>query len=356
MHATREEALQSAVESVERVKDAGVESMFSPMDATRTDSEFPSTSSRPSPRPTSTGSTSPTPAGGHAATLLRPHRGGRQSHRRPGRRHTHDDFGLAAANAVSGYEAGAAQAQVSVNGIGERAGNAAYEGGRDDAGEPVRRRHRHRHDADHRAGTSSRRSRASTRPPTSPSWGRTRSPTRAASTPPGSSRTRYLRAGRHDTRDGRGQAPVRPGQTHRATLRPGTARRGGLRPDRRPGPAVTRRVKDFGAEKKARHRRGTERFADDVGVEETEEEVKIWMTSVAGFDRRSATGIGGSGGETDSIPWNATGRPPTRRRAMVCHRSLIMGGNQKFVLMTAHAARRGRPAGSGAHRRLARVL
>jgi 2-isopropylmalate synthase len=41
--------------------------------------------------------------------------------------HTHDDFGLAAANALSGYEAGAAQSQVSVNGIGERAGNAAYE-------------------------------------------------------------------------------------------------------------------------------------------------------------------------------------------------------------------------------------
>jgi len=41
--------------------------------------------------------------------------------------HTHDDFGLAAANALAGFEAGAAQAQVSVNGIGERAGNAAYE-------------------------------------------------------------------------------------------------------------------------------------------------------------------------------------------------------------------------------------
>ena len=41
--------------------------------------------------------------------------------------HTHDDFGLAAANALSGYEAGASQSQVSVNGIGERAGNAAYE-------------------------------------------------------------------------------------------------------------------------------------------------------------------------------------------------------------------------------------
>jgi 2-isopropylmalate synthase len=41
--------------------------------------------------------------------------------------HAHDDFGLAAGNAMAGFEAGAAQAQVSVNGIGERAGNAAYE-------------------------------------------------------------------------------------------------------------------------------------------------------------------------------------------------------------------------------------
>jgi len=41
--------------------------------------------------------------------------------------HTHDDFGLAGANALAGFEAGADQAQVSVNGIGERAGNAAYE-------------------------------------------------------------------------------------------------------------------------------------------------------------------------------------------------------------------------------------
>ena len=32
--------------------------------------------------------------------------------------HTHDDFGMAAANAVTGFENGAEQAQVSVNGIG----------------------------------------------------------------------------------------------------------------------------------------------------------------------------------------------------------------------------------------------
>ncbi len=38
--------------------------------------------------------------------------------------HCHNDFGLAVANTISGVEAGASQVQVTVNGIGERAGNA----------------------------------------------------------------------------------------------------------------------------------------------------------------------------------------------------------------------------------------
>ena len=41
--------------------------------------------------------------------------------------HTHDDLGLAVANALSGIEAGARQVEVAVNGIGERAGNCALE-------------------------------------------------------------------------------------------------------------------------------------------------------------------------------------------------------------------------------------
>lgn len=40
MHATRQEAKQRAVAAVEQVKDAGVECMFSPMDATRTDPDY----------------------------------------------------------------------------------------------------------------------------------------------------------------------------------------------------------------------------------------------------------------------------------------------------------------------------
>lgn len=41
--------------------------------------------------------------------------------------HTHDDFGMAAANSISGVMAGATHVGVTINGLGERAGNAALE-------------------------------------------------------------------------------------------------------------------------------------------------------------------------------------------------------------------------------------
>ena len=41
--------------------------------------------------------------------------------------HCHDDYGLAVANSLAGINAGADQAHVTINGLGERAGNAALE-------------------------------------------------------------------------------------------------------------------------------------------------------------------------------------------------------------------------------------
>jgi 2-isopropylmalate synthase len=41
--------------------------------------------------------------------------------------HCHDDLGLAVANSLAGVEAGASQVECTINGIGERAGNAALE-------------------------------------------------------------------------------------------------------------------------------------------------------------------------------------------------------------------------------------
>jgi 2-isopropylmalate synthase len=128
MHATREEVLQRSVEAVEQVKSAGVECMYSPMDATRTDHDFllevveavTEAGTDWINIPDTTGVATPTRFGTLIGELVE-HTDARIDV------HAHDDFGLATANALAGFENGAAQAQVSVNGIGERAGNAAYE-------------------------------------------------------------------------------------------------------------------------------------------------------------------------------------------------------------------------------------
>jgi 2-isopropylmalate synthase len=131
MHATRTDAAERAVESVQRVKEAGVECMFSPMDATRTDEGFLLDIVEQTVDagadwiniPDTTGVATPTRFQKMVKKVVEVAEAGDARVDV----HTHDDFGLAAANALSGYEAGASQAQVSVNGIGERAGNAAYE-------------------------------------------------------------------------------------------------------------------------------------------------------------------------------------------------------------------------------------
>jgi 2-isopropylmalate synthase len=128
MHSTRAEVTERSVAAVERAADAGVEVMFSPMDATRTDPEYlaevveavddvgvdwvniPDTCGVATPR-----------RFGELVEFVGEHTDARIDV------HTHDDFGLATANALAGVEAGADQVQVSVNGIGERAGNAAFE-------------------------------------------------------------------------------------------------------------------------------------------------------------------------------------------------------------------------------------
>ncbi len=124
MHATREEVLDRSVESVRRVKEAGVDVMFSPMDATRTGEDYlidviEAVSAEDVDWiniPDTCGVATPARFADLIETV-REHTDARIDV------HTHDDFGLASANALAGFEAGADQAQVSVNGIGERAGN-----------------------------------------------------------------------------------------------------------------------------------------------------------------------------------------------------------------------------------------
>ncbi|UPV76257.1 2-isopropylmalate synthase [Halorussus limi] len=128
MHATREEVVERSVNAVERVKDAGATAMFSPMDATRTDEDYLREVVEAVSAvgvdwiniPDTCGVATPTRFGDLVSEV------DSWTDARIDV-HTHDDFGMAAANAVAGFEAGADQAQVSINGIGERAGNAAYE-------------------------------------------------------------------------------------------------------------------------------------------------------------------------------------------------------------------------------------
>ncbi|MFC7167588.1 2-isopropylmalate synthase [Halospeciosus flavus] len=128
MHATREEVVERSVEAVERVRDAGVEVMFSPMDCTRTETSFLGEVVTAVDEagvdwinlPDTCGVATPGRFGDLVKFVVD------QVDARVDV-HTHDDFGMASANAIAGFCAGADQAQVSVNGIGERAGNAAYE-------------------------------------------------------------------------------------------------------------------------------------------------------------------------------------------------------------------------------------
>lgn len=128
MHSTRSAVLERSVDAVDRVADAGVSVMFSPMDATRTDESFlidviegvSDAGADWINIPDTCGVATPGRFNALIETVCA-HTDARVD------MHTHDDFGLATANALSGFEAGGAQAQVSVNGIGERAGNAAYE-------------------------------------------------------------------------------------------------------------------------------------------------------------------------------------------------------------------------------------
>jgi 2-isopropylmalate synthase len=125
---TREQALAKAIEAVEYGKAHGLQVEFSAEDATRTDrtflkhvfSEVAKAKADRIDIPDTVGYSTPQyiaeiTKDAVAATKL------------PVSVHCHNDFGLAVANAISGIQAGAQCAHVTINGIGERAGNASLE-------------------------------------------------------------------------------------------------------------------------------------------------------------------------------------------------------------------------------------
>ncbi len=128
LHMSRDECLAKAVEAVEYGKSHGLQVEFSAEDATRTDRDFlkrvfGEVAGAGADRidiPDTVGYSTPA----HIAELTRD---AVEAAGLPVSVHCHNDFGLAVANAISGIQAGAACAHVTINGIGERAGNASLE-------------------------------------------------------------------------------------------------------------------------------------------------------------------------------------------------------------------------------------
>src|SRR5258705_1738353 len=129
---TREQCLERARASVRRARGFTDDVEFSAEDATRTDLEFLclvvaaaiDAGATTINLPDTVGYTTP----GEYAAMFRAVR-----ERAPGSdgvifsAHCHDDLGLAVANSLAAIEAGAGQVECTINGIGERAGNAALE-------------------------------------------------------------------------------------------------------------------------------------------------------------------------------------------------------------------------------------
>ncbi len=128
LNLTREEVIAKSLQAIDYARGHGLKVEFSPEDATRTDPAFlrkvccavadagvariniPDTVGVMTPR-----------------KMFELIEDVRSAVKVPISVHCHDDFGVAVANSLAGVEAGADQVHVAVNGLGERAGNAALE-------------------------------------------------------------------------------------------------------------------------------------------------------------------------------------------------------------------------------------
>jgi 2-isopropylmalate synthase len=127
---SREQVLEKAIWSVDYAKKHGMRVEFSAEDATRSDREFlrrvfKAVADAGADRldiPDTVGYATPQ----YIAQIVTDVKA-ETNNEVPISMHCHDDFGLAVANTISGIDAGASCAHVTINGLGERAGNASLE-------------------------------------------------------------------------------------------------------------------------------------------------------------------------------------------------------------------------------------
>jgi 2-isopropylmalate synthase len=125
---TPEQVVSAAVDSIEYVKKHGLICEFSPMDATRTQPAFLKKICQAAENagmdrlnvPDTVGIMIP-------RTMYKLIKDLRKVVKVTISVHCHDDFGMAVANSLAAVEAGATQVHATINGLGERAGNASLE-------------------------------------------------------------------------------------------------------------------------------------------------------------------------------------------------------------------------------------
>ncbi|MGQ9460937.1 MAG: 2-isopropylmalate synthase [Candidatus Bathyarchaeaceae archaeon] len=125
---TPEQVLSATVDSVGYIKSHGLTCEFSPMDATRTEMEFLKQVCKAAEEAGADRINIPDTVGVMTPLTMRKLIEEIKSVVNvPISVHCHNDFGMAVANSLAGVEAGASQIHATVNGLGERAGNAALE-------------------------------------------------------------------------------------------------------------------------------------------------------------------------------------------------------------------------------------
>jgi 2-isopropylmalate synthase len=125
---TPEQVVSATVDSVEYVKKHGLTCEFSPMDATRSELPFLKQVCQAAEKagmdrlnvPDTVGIMIP-------RTMSKLIEDIKTAVKVPISIHCHDDFGMAVANSLAAVEAGATQVHCTINGLGERAGNASLE-------------------------------------------------------------------------------------------------------------------------------------------------------------------------------------------------------------------------------------
>jgi 2-isopropylmalate synthase len=125
---TPDQVLASSIDSIEYIKSHGLICEYSPMDASRTDKKFLKKICTAAEQAGADRINIPDTVGIMIPTTMQDLIKDVSSVVRiPVSVHCHNDFGMAVANSLAGVEAGASQIHVAVNGLGERAGNAALE-------------------------------------------------------------------------------------------------------------------------------------------------------------------------------------------------------------------------------------